>query len=83
MVLESVIQDVADVLKGIDGSGEAFKNFQPGVGPYGEPQLVKLVAQHLNDIPAYSHGVKTMRTPDLLIAGHWALEIKLARPFRR
>jgi hypothetical protein len=22
-----------------------------------------------------------MRTPDLLLAGHWALEIKLARPF--
>jgi hypothetical protein len=81
MDLQTVVQDIADVLKGIDSSREPFKNFQPGVGPYGEPQLVKLVAERLNDISRYGGCAKTMRSPDLLIAGHWALEIKIARPF--
>ena len=81
MYVETVVQDIADVLKGIDSSGAPFKHFHPGVGPYGEPQLVKLVAERLNDIPRYGGCAKTMRSPDLLIAGHWALEIKIARPF--
>jgi hypothetical protein len=81
MDLERVVENIADGLKHIDGSGVAFKHFQPGIGPYGEPQLVNLVATYLNSIPRYGNTVKTMRTPDLLICGHWALEIKLARPF--
>jgi hypothetical protein len=52
-----------------------------GVGPYGEPQLVKLIAEHLNRSPQYAKRVKVMKTPDLLIAGFWAIEIKIARPF--
>jgi hypothetical protein len=39
------------------------------------------VAARLNDIPQYSGRVSTKRTPDLLIQGQWALEVKLARPF--
>jgi len=81
MDLERVVTDVADVLKIIDSAGVPFKGFQAGVGPYGEPQLVKLIAEHLNRSPEYALRVKTMRTPDLLIAGCWALEIKIARPF--
>jgi hypothetical protein len=81
MDLEQVVNDIAHVVKIIDSSRVPFKSFQPGVGPYGEPQLVKLIAEHLNRSPRYAQGVKTMRTPDLLIAGAWALEIKIARPF--
>jgi hypothetical protein len=81
MDLERVVTDIADVLKIIDSSGVPFKAFRAGVGPYGEPQLVKLVAEQLNRLPHYPLGVKTMRTPDLLIVGSWALEIKIARPF--
>jgi hypothetical protein len=81
MELEAVVQDIADVLKGIDSSQVPFKRFQPGVGPYGEPQLVKLIAEGLNRTPRYGGCAKIMRTPDLMLAGHWALEIKLARPF--
>src|ERR1700687_1230274 len=81
MELERIVSDIADVLRIIDSSGTPFKTFQAGVGPYGEPQLVKLVAEQLNLLPHYAMGVKTMRTPDLLIAGFWALEIKIARPF--
>jgi hypothetical protein len=81
MDIETVVQDIADALKRIDSSRVPFKHFQPGVGPYGEPQLVRLVAAGLNSIPRYGGGVKTKRTPDLVIEKHWALEIKLARPF--
>jgi hypothetical protein len=81
MDLEGVVADITDALKIIDGPRVPFKTFQLGVGPYGEPQLVKIVAEHLNRIPHYGRRIKTMRTPDLLIAGYWALEIKIARPF--
>jgi hypothetical protein len=81
MDLQQVVSDIADVLKLIDASSIPFKAFQSGVGPYGEPQLVKLIAEHWNRNPLYALRVKTMRTPDLLIAGSWALEVKIARPF--
>lgn len=53
MELEALVQDIADVLKGIDSSVVPFKSFRPGVGPYGEPPLVKLVAEGLNRLPLY------------------------------
>ncbi len=81
MDLEHVVSDIADALKCIDSSVTPFKNFQAGVEPYGEPQLMKLVAEHLTRSPGYPQGVKTSRTPDLLIAGSWALEVKIIRPF--
>jgi hypothetical protein len=81
MDLEDVVTDIADALKASDSARTPFKNFQPGIGPYGEPQLVKLVAEYLARIAKYSNGVTTPRTPDLLISRHWALEIKIARPF--
>jgi hypothetical protein len=76
MDLDRVIIDIADVLKRIDNFGATFKDFRPGIGPFGEPQLVKMSL-----LPRYSSGVSTMRTPDLLIHKHWALKIKIARPF--
>jgi hypothetical protein len=81
MEIDSIVGAIAGALKQIDSSGVPFKDFQPGVGRYGEPQLVKLVAGYLNDLPHYAHSVKTMRTPDLLVRNQWALEIKIARPF--
>jgi hypothetical protein len=79
--LERVIADVATALVGIDRCGVPFKQFQLGVGPYGEPKLVSSIARHLNTLPPYNASVKTKRTPDLLIPDQWALEFKLARPF--
>jgi len=81
MELHQVVTDIADALVAIDASGTPFKSFLPGVGPYGEPQLVRLVAKKLNDSQSYSGRVATKRTPDLLINGLWALEFKIARPF--
>jgi hypothetical protein len=81
MDLSSVLEDIADILKTIDSSGSSFKSFQAGVGPYGEPQLTKLLAQDMSALPRYSGGVIMKRTPDLLISEHWAIEIKIVRPF--
>ena len=81
MELSQVILDVAGVLAAIDSSGVPFKMFRAGVGPYGEPQLLRLVADGLNGLNAYRGTVATKRTPDLLIKGQWALEFKIARPF--
>lgn len=76
-----MIEDVAEALVSIDRCGVPFKTFQPGVGPFGEPQLVAAVSKHLNSLPLYRGVARTKRTPDLLIEGQWALEFKLARPF--
>ena len=53
MNLQELIHDFANALAQIDASREPFRTFQPGVGPYGEPQLVKLVAAQLNRLPKY------------------------------
>jgi len=73
--------DIVDALVAVDSCGVAFKQFRPVVGPYGEPQLLRAVATHLNTLPLYAGIVRTKKTPDLLISGQWALEFKLARPF--
>lgn len=78
--LRQILDDIATALVVLDGSGKPCKNFQPGVGPYGEPQLIHFVAECLKQIKAYGV-VKTKRTPDLLISGQWAFEFKIARPF--
>lgn len=81
MELEEILADIKEAIVAIDGSAQPFRAFQPGVGPYGEPQLVKLVANELNKSAKYRNSARTMRTPDLLIPNEWALEIKIARPF--
>jgi hypothetical protein len=81
MDLEEVVSDIADALVYIDRSGQPFRTFQPGVGPYGEPQLVLRIASYLNELPRYGAAVRTKRTPDLLIPKEWAIEFKITRPY--
>jgi hypothetical protein len=81
MEIEHVIDDILDSIVEIDNSRVPFKEFQSGVGPYGEPQLLKLIAQYLNRLLKYHPQVVTKRTPDLLIPNEWAMEFKIARPF--
>jgi hypothetical protein len=79
--LSQLVSDVSKCLHEIDTSGTCFKEFQPGVGPFGEPQLVKLIADRLNQNLGYGGRAVTKRSPDLLIRGDWAIEVKIARPF--
>ena len=81
LTLDCIVDAVANALIAIDQSRIPFRSFSPGVGPYGEPQLVSLIAKHLNELMPPRAGICTKRTPDLLIRGEWAIECKLARPF--
>lgn len=81
MELQEVVLDVTEALFQVDASGVPFRSFQPGVGPYGEPQLLKLIAAYLNQLPKYQGSVVTKRTPDLLIPKEWAIEFKITRPY--
>ena len=79
--LSQLVSDVSRCLYEIDASGTRFKDFQPGIGPFGEPQLVKLIAERLNENSGYGGRAVTKRSADLLIRGEWAIEVKIARPF--
>lgn len=79
--MQQLVEDIAEAIRTVDCCGVPFKEFQPGVGPYGEPQLTKLIAQHLATKPEQYPGVKTSRVPDLLVPNQWALELKIVRPF--
>lgn len=80
MELRNIVCDIADVLKSFDSEKPIHKRFKPGIGPFGEPQLIKEVSSRLNRIKK-GYETYTRRTPDLDINGEWAVEIKIVRPF--
>jgi hypothetical protein len=73
-----IVKSIADILKEFDFEKPVHKAFQAGIGPFGEPQIVSIIAQRLTakGIPA-----QTRRTPDLDIQHEWAVEFKIVRPF--
>ncbi len=81
MELKAVVSDILDALIKVDSAGAPFKDFHAGVGPYGEPQLLKLIAHHLNEAGKYPSRAVTKRAPDLLIPGLWSIEFNITRPF--
>lgn len=81
LTLDEVVRDIADALVAIDSSRVPFKTYQPGVGPYGEPQLLGAVVKYLGASAPYQGRIAVRRTPDVLIKDAWAIECKLARPF--
>ena len=81
MTLDETVADIVDGLAHIDVSRVPFRAFQPGVGPYAEPQLIRLIATYLNELPKFHGAVRTKRTPDLLIPNQWAMEFKITRPY--
>jgi hypothetical protein len=79
--LDDLVADAADAIFRADARREAFRKSQPGIGPFGEPQLVKLIADELNQDRKYEGKARTKRSSDLLIPKQWAIEVKIARPF--
>ena len=68
--MKEIVTDFAEALQTIDKSRIPFKNFHPGVGPYGEPQVVRKSLEYLKaKYPDKYEGAKTKRTPDVLIPG--------------
>lgn len=78
MDLRQLIEAIADTLKEYDLERPTHKSFKAGIGPFGEPQLLKVLAERLSLKKIYAI---TKRTPDLLIREKWALEVKIVRPF--
>jgi hypothetical protein len=50
--LSRIVNDVADYLKAFDSTKPCHKSFKPGIGPFGEPQLVKEISNGLVVSPA-------------------------------
>jgi hypothetical protein len=78
MEYSEIVKTIADILKEYDLEAPIHKAFRPGIGPFGEPQIVGVIAQRL-----LKKGItaKTRRTPDLDIEHQWAIEFKIVRPF--
>ena len=78
MNYSDIVKTIADLLKLFDSERPIHKAFQPGIGPFGEPQIVRIIAERLS-INGISS--QTKRTPDLDIEHNWAIEFKIVRPF--
>jgi hypothetical protein len=80
--LKQIVDAFGEGLHAIDNSNVAHKRFQPGVGPYGEAQAVRLALQHMREHqPDLFSEARTKLLPDVLIPDKWALEVKIVRPF--
>jgi len=80
--MELIVERFAEALKWIDASGTRYRDYKPGVGPYGEPQVTKKAVEYLRKTyPKEFRGARTKREPDVLIPGQWALELKIVRPY--
>ena len=78
MYYDELVNTIADILKLFDSEKPIHKEFKPGIGPFGEPQIVKIIAQRLSAMGIDS---RTKRIPDLVVQNEWAIEFKIVRPF--
>lgn len=88
--LNDIINDIAKTLKEIDRTEpkESDKSYRPGIGPLRENTLLKMCFEKIKTLrPVYSNiGTKSYpedekKKCDLVIDNHWAIEVKLVRPF--
>lgn len=78
MNINQLLREIADFLREFDSTRPVHKGFRPGIGPFGEPQIVKEIERGLN---LKGLDARTQRTPDMSIGYEWAIEFKIARPF--
>ena len=79
MNIDQLICQIADVLKEFDSTKPIHnKKYKPGIGPFGEPQIVKEIKERLK-----SKGINSniQIKPDMSIGKEWAIEFKIVRPF--
>lgn len=87
--MQSLVNDIAAAIRRIDASGVAyrsskppFREYQPGIGPYSETRLCSALIDDLKrHQPDVWMDARTARFPDILVPNHWAIELKIARPF--
>ena len=76
---KDIVRIIADLLKNLDSENPQPKEeYEPGIGPIGEPQLVKMIEAQLGSLGLSG---KIQQTPDLVLCDTWALEFKIVRPF--
>ena len=77
-----LLTEIGHAISSIDSLKQQFRNYQPGIGPFGEPQLVGKIRDYFNaNLNQQFPNAKTGRTPDFLIPNLWAIEFKIVRPF--
>lgn len=80
--LAELVAEFADALVMVDASRMSHKEFQPGIGPFGEADAVRAAIVKMKEVnPTRYSGAHTKRLPDLLIPNEWAIEFKVIRPF--
>ena len=78
MEYPETVRIITDVLKEFDSERPVHKDFRPGIGPFGEPQIVREIANRLAERGISS---QTKRTPDLEVQHEFAIKFKIVRPF--
>jgi len=78
MLYTEIVTILADLLAEFDSERPVHKEFQPGIGPFGETQIVGEVAKRLS---SNGFAARPRRTPDLDLQSEWAIEFKIVRPF--
>jgi hypothetical protein len=82
MDLSALVEDIASGLAAVDAERAVHKQFQAGIGPFGEADAVRAALAWLKQTnPSRYSKSATKRLPDLLIPGEWAVELKVVRPF--
>jgi len=80
--LAQFTEDFAAALKEVDDDGARHKQFQAGIGPFGEADAEKAALCIMKRRHPERYGTTaTKRQPDLLIPGQWKVEFKVVRPF--
>lgn len=83
LTLKNLVEDLAEALVAIDSSRVPFRNFSPGVGPYGEPQLLTQVAARLNAMLPYEARICAKRTPESIGSGTVGCRVQNRAAVRR
>ena len=88
--ISDLVSDFARAIAAVNARhpvGEA-KRFKPGVGPLTETELTEAILGELKETEATMYSSCGSRsypgsrnTCDVVVPGHWAIELKLARPF--
>jgi hypothetical protein len=90
-VLQQIVADLARGLKAADTEGPEYRSYQPGIGPHAEGAALRLALEQMKETAPGRYGEarleasypeESRKSCDLLVPGEWAVEAKLARPFR-
>ncbi|MCS4038733.1 hypothetical protein [Salinibacter ruber] len=87
--MQNVVHHFASALKKADNGRPVEGSYDPGIGPHPEDKAVELALDQLKEsLPQHYSGASPRTYPssgrecDLVIPEEWAIEVKLARPYR-